>query len=107
MRIRVIGDRPLVSSIREVFVVAGVSVFLLGVGYRAMGPKGYQLLQARETEKHKLERDVRQLTLEHLRLSNEVEQLKNDPKAIEKLAREELRLAKPGEYIYVLPTPRR
>jgi cell division protein FtsB len=105
MRIRVVGDKPLISTIRQCFVVAGASAFLLVIGYRAMGPNGYMLLQQREREKQKLERDVRQLTLEHVRLSGEVEQLKNDPKAIEKVARQELKLAKPGEYIYVLPAP--
>jgi cell division protein FtsB len=105
MRIRIVGDRPLVSTIRQCFAVAAASAFLLMIGYRAMGPNGYMLLQQREQEKKKLERDVQQLTLQHLNLVNEVDQLKNDPRAIEKVARQELKLAKPGEYIYVLPPP--
>jgi cell division protein FtsB len=105
MRIRVVGERPLVSTVRKCFAVAGASAFLLMIGYRAMGPSGYMLWQQREQEKQKLEREVRQLTLEHVRLAGEVERLKNDPKAIEKVARQELKLAKPDEYIYVLPAP--
>jgi len=105
MRIRIVGDRPMLSTLRQFFAVAAACAFLLVLGYRAIGPKGYLLLQQKESEKQKLEHEVRQLTLEHIRLSGEVEQLKNDPKTIEKLARQELKLAKPGEYIYVLPAP--
>jgi cell division protein FtsB len=93
----------MLSTVRRFFAVAGAFAFLLVLGYRAMGPSGYILLQQREMEKQKLEREVRQLTLEHLRLASEIEHLKNDPKAIEKMARQDLKLAKPDEYIYVLP----
>jgi cell division protein FtsB len=80
---------------------------MLAVGYRALGPSGYLLLQKRQAEKEKLEQDVRRLAVEHIRLASDVEQLKNDPKSIEKVAREELKLAKPGEVIYVLPAANR
>ena len=84
--------------------MAGISIVLLAVGYRALGPKGHILLQQREAEKHRLEREVRDLTVQHVRLSSDVDQLKKaDPQTMERLARQELRLAKPGETIYVLP----
>ena len=40
------------------------------------------------------------------RLDAEIKALKSDPKAIEKEAREQLRYAKPGEVIYLLPEQR-
>ena len=40
---------------------------------------------------------------ENQRLDAEIKALKSDPKAIEKEAREQLRYAKPGEVIYLLP----
>ncbi len=40
---------------------------------------------------------------ENRRLDAEIKALKSDPKAIEKEAREQLRYAKPGEVIYLLP----
>jgi cell division protein FtsB len=40
---------------------------------------------------------------ENRRLDAEIKALKSDPKAIEKEAREQLRYAKPGEFIYLLP----
>jgi cell division protein FtsB len=39
-------------------------------------------------------------------LDAEIKALKSDPKAIEKEAREQLRYAKPGEVIYLLPEQR-
>jgi cell division protein FtsB len=42
---------------------------------------------------------------ENRRLDSEIKALKSDPKAIEKEAREQLRYAKPGEVIYLLPEP--
>ena len=83
-----------------------LSVFLLAIGYRTIGPKGYLLWQQREREKQGLRSDVRNLMIENLRLRGEAERLdKADPKTMERLARQELRLAKPGEVIYVLPPP--
>jgi cell division protein FtsB len=40
---------------------------------------------------------------ENRRLDGDIRALKSDPKAIEKEAREQLRYAKPGEVIYLLP----
>ena len=89
--------------------MAACSVCLLGMGYRALGPHGYIALQKREAEKSRLLDEVHSLTIENIRLSSDVEKLKNDPRTMENLARQELKLAKPGEYIYVLPpeTPKR
>ena len=53
-------------------------------------------LGAIESEIQKLETDNRQLT-------TEIRALRTDPTAIEKLAREELKLVKPGEVVLVSP----
>jgi cell division protein FtsB len=93
------------STVRRAFAVAALSLGLLAMGYRALGPKGYLLFQQREQEKQSLEHQFHELTLEHLRLSQEEDQLKNNPKAMERMAREQLRLVKPGEVVYMLPAP--
>ena len=37
------------------------------------------------------------------RLERRIRQLRSDPNAIEQIAREELKMAKPGDVIYTLP----
>ena len=60
------------------------------------------LLQQNQ-EKRAVEEEVRKLTLENLRLMNRVESLRNNPHEVEALARQEMKLTRPGEKIFVLP----
>jgi cell division protein FtsB len=46
-----------------------------------------------------------QMQQENDRYTQQIQGLKSDQKAIEKEAREQLGYAKPGEYVYVPPTP--
>lgn len=77
--------------------------FVLLLGYHVFGPNGYMALRAREQEKRALEEEIRKLTVENLRLVRQVRELRTDPQAVERIAREEMKLARPGEVIYVLP----
>ena len=86
--------------------IALVGVCVVAMGYQAFGPHGYQMLQVREKQKAQLEKEVHKLTIENIQLSTEVDKLKNDPKTMEDLARQDLKMAKPGERIYVLPPER-
>jgi cell division protein FtsB len=53
-----------------------------------------------------LQQELQRIDQENKRLDAEIKALKSDPKAIEKEAREQLRYAKPGEVIYLLPEQR-
>ncbi len=53
-------------------------------------------------EQSKLISDNQALAQENRRLAEEIEELKNDPFAIEKIAREKLNLVRPGETVYQL-----
>ena len=57
----------------------------------------------KKAEYQKLQQDLKRMDEENRRLDAEIKALKSDPKAIEKEAREQLRYAKPGEVIYLLP----
>jgi cell division protein FtsB len=81
------------------------SVVVLWVGYLVVGPNGYLALREREREAQILRQDVQRLTLENMRLSGRVEALQNDPREVERVARQEMKLARPGEVIFVLPPP--
>lgn len=64
------------------------------------GRKGLIRLMQLKIEESKLKSDIGKLNKNNVRLSEEIEKLQNDPKTIEKIAREELGLVKKGETIY-------
>ena len=71
------------------------------------GPNGMVVYQRKRAEYQKLQQDIQQLQKENQRFADQVKALQSDPKAIEKAAREELRYARPGEVVYVVPSPAR
>lgn len=89
---------------RRKLATAGVALLacLLAVHVVA-GPNGLFTYQQKRAEYRKLEKEVQQLQVENERRAKQIESLKSDPKAIEKEAREQLRYARPGEVVYILP----
>lgn len=71
------------------------------------GPNGMVVYQKKRSEYHKLQEDIQVLQKQNQSYSQQIKALKSDPKAIEKAAREELRYARPGEVVYVVPSPAR
>ena len=67
------------------------------------GDHGWLALRRQRREYQALQEQVRRLQQENQQLEMRIKTLQSDPKAIEKLAREQMRLARPGEIIYVLP----
>jgi cell division protein FtsB len=53
-----------------------------------------------EKEAQEIQRNIKLLDDENQQLQEKVKSLKSDPSAIETIAREENRLARPGEYIF-------
>jgi cell division protein FtsL len=54
-------------------------------------------------EIEKVQREIARLNKENIQLAEEVKALKSDPRTIEKIAREDLGLAKDGEVIIKIP----
>jgi cell division protein FtsB len=78
-----------------------IAVIALMVG-SLFGDRGIlQLLRQRERTEA-LARDIEQLRDQNRALAEEIASLRRDPAAIERLAREELGLARPGEAVFVL-----
>ncbi len=50
-----------------------------------------------------IQSEIATIEAENLQLTEEIKSLRTDPGAIEKLAREELKLVKPGEVVLVTP----
>jgi cell division protein FtsB len=80
----------------------GLLVLVLVV-HDIFGTHGYLAMRRTQQEIKKVNADLDQLNKENLQLEQEVKELKTDPHKIEKIARDELGLAKPGEVIIKIP----
>ena len=83
-------------------VLLGLLVLVLVV-HDIFGTHGYLAMRRTQQEIKKVNADLDQLNKENLQLEQEVKELKTDPHKIEKIARDELGLAKPGEVIIKIP----
>jgi cell division protein FtsB len=92
---------------RHKFATGGVSMLALLLAYHVLfGQNGWVAYHQKKQEFRSLQVEVQQMQSENDRLSRQIKSLKTDPRAIEKEAREQLRYAKPGEVIYVMPAPK-
>jgi len=80
----------------------GLLVLVLVV-HDIFGTHGYLAMRRTQREIEKVKANLDQLNEENLRLEQEVKELKTDPQKIEKIARDELGLARPGEVIIKIP----
>ncbi len=64
------------------------------------GDRGFLRMVAQRERAESLRREIELLRTENSRLAVEIAALKSDPRAIERLAREELGLARPGETVF-------
>jgi cell division protein FtsB len=83
------------------WLVAGLLAILLGAA--VFGENGVLHLRRLRTEVATLHRDVQALELENERLSRALTELRSDPAALERIAREELGLVRAGERVLRFP----
>ena len=82
-----------------VFGLLTIAILLLAV----FNEKGALQVHAQAQKLGAIESEMRKLDSENQQLTTEIQALRTDPAAIEKLAREELKLVKPGEVVLVIP----
>jgi cell division protein FtsL len=80
----------------------GLFVVLLFV-HDIFGAHGFLSMRRTQDGIKKVQSEIERLNKENAELEQVVKELKSDPHAIEKIAREELILAKPGEIIIKIP----
>ncbi|HWX25109.1 MAG TPA: septum formation initiator family protein [Vicinamibacteria bacterium] len=93
---------------RKAVTLASILVFIALVVGSLFGDQGVLHLMTQRQQAEALESRVDALREENARLAAEIAALRSDPQAVEKLAREELGLARKGETVFVLheePTP--
>jgi cell division protein FtsB len=94
--------------LRRKLATGAVGLLVLWLGFHVIfGANGMVVYQNKRAEYRKLQTEMKQLEEENQRLSKQVDHLRNDPKAIEREAREQLHYTKPGERIYLLPEQKR
>jgi cell division protein FtsB len=82
-----------------------LALFVLAlVVHDIFGTHGFIAMRRTQLEIRKVRKDIDRLNSENIQLSDQVKALKTDPHAIERIAREELQRAKPGEVIIRVPT---
>jgi len=69
------------------------------------GANGMVVYRAKRAEYQRLQKEIDALQNENSRYTGQIKDLKTDPRAIEKEAREQLHYTRPGEVIYVSPAP--
>jgi cell division protein FtsB len=88
--------------------LATVAVVLLAASlfvHVMFGANGMVVYKQKRAEYEALRKQIAQEQAENDRYTQQIQGLKTDQKAIEKEAREQLGYAKPGEYVYVSPSP--
>jgi cell division protein FtsB len=87
------------KNARQILILA---LFALLV-HDIFGAHGFIAMRKTQKEIDRVREQIGKLNNENKSLSSQVNSLKTDPKAIERIAREEMGLARPGEIIYKLP----
>ena len=73
------------------------------VVHDVFGAHGFIAMRRTQSEIQRVKNDLDRLNKENLELGDQVRALKSDPRLIEKIAREDLQRAKPGEIIIRIP----
>jgi len=86
-------------------VMLGLLVLVMFV-HDIFGTHGFLAMRRTQNEIRKVKGDLDQLSKENAALEQESKDLKSDPRLIEKIARDDLGLARPGETIIRIPQER-
>jgi len=87
---------------------AAALLLIVGLLLHAMyGANGMVIYRQKRAETQALQSEVERLQKENDRYADQIRALKSDPAAIEKEAREQMRYARPGEFVLVAPEPPR
>jgi cell division protein FtsB len=96
--------RDLLYRWRRKIATAAVVLLICNVAWHVIfGANGLMIYGKKRTEYRTLQSEVDRLQQENQELSKEINNLKTDPKTIEKEAREQLRYARPGEVVFTMP----
>jgi cell division protein FtsB len=82
--------------------ILALALLVLAI-HDVFGSHGLLAMRRTQTQIRELRREIDRLNQQNGDLSKQVQSLRSDPKAVERIAREEMGLARPGEMIFKLP----
>ena len=89
-------------TLRVVVLLAGVLSIVFAISF-FFSDRGLPELQHARTRVDRLRDDIARLESENARLRAEIESVKKSSYAVERIAREDLGMSRPGEIVYMLP----
>jgi cell division protein FtsB len=87
---------------RNMRQILGLALFALAL-HDVFGTHGFIAMRRTQKEIDDIRQQIGQINDQNKALTDQVNALKTDPKSIERIAREEMGLARPGEMIFKLP----
>jgi cell division protein FtsB len=90
---------------KKILIVAGVFFALYFLITRVVGEMGVVKYYRMKTQYYALTDEIAKLKQDNVRLRKDVDSLKNDPAYLERVARDKLGLARPGEIVYYYGQP--
>jgi cell division protein FtsB len=82
--------------------ILALALFLIAI-HDLFGSHGLLAMRRTQSQLRELRGEIDRLNQENNDLNKQVQALRTDPKAVERIAREEMGLARPGEMIFKLP----
>ena len=96
------GRRGARATIRVVFLLSAVLTMVFLISFM-FSEEGISELQRARKQVDDLEREIAQLQSDNVRLRKEIDSLGRSTFVVERIAREDLGMSKPGEVVYMLP----
>jgi cell division protein FtsB len=90
---------------RKAVVLSSVLLLIALVVGSMFGDRGMLHLITQRQRADVLRHEIEALRAENMRLDAEIRELRTDPRSVERIAREELGLARPGETVFLLKEP--
>ncbi|HWF13243.1 MAG TPA: septum formation initiator family protein [Candidatus Acidoferrales bacterium] len=87
------------KNTRQILALALFALFVHDI----FGPHGFIAMRRTQKEIDQIHEQIVKMNNENKALTDQVSSLKSDPKSIERIAREEMGLARPGEMIFKIP----
>ena len=99
---KVTSEEPQSFWSRYARSILALALLLLAI-HDVFGSHGLLSMRRTQSQIQELRGEIDRLNQENGDLNKQVKQLRTDPKAVERIAREEMGLARPGEMIFKLP----
>ena len=99
-----LATRGILTKRNLIFAASGLIALTVG-WHELLGHNGYLARRRRRIEVETLTSDIQKLKQENAELNRRIRDLRSDPDTIEKLAREQLRLGRPGDVVVTLTPP--